>query len=157
GFDLAGEPPLRAHLFVLGEREHVLLLVLHHIAGDGGSLAPLARDLARAYAARANGQTPDLPALPVQYAAYTLLQQIALGEEGDPQSALARQLAFWTGALAGLPEQIALPSDRLRPAVPSYRGDSVAFTIDADLHRGLVALARSSGASLFMVLQSALA
>ena len=107
-----------------GANEHVLLLLLHHIAGDGWSLAPLARDLARGYAARCRGRAPDLPALPVQYADYTLWQHEVLGEESDPQSAIARQLAFWTSALKELPEQIELPSDRPRPAVSSYRGDS---------------------------------
>ena len=157
GFDLAGEPPLRVHLFTLDESEHVLLLLLHHIAGDGWSLAPLARDLARCYGARRNRRTPELAALPVQYADYTLWQHEVLGAEEDKESAIARQLAFWTSTLKDLPDQIELPSDRPRPAVASHRGDRVSFTLPAELHGGLVALARTSGASLFMVLQAALA
>ena len=157
GFDLASEPPLRAHLFVLGAREHVLLLVLHHIAGDGWSLAPLARDLAGAYRARCRGLAPELPCLPVQYADYTLWQYEVLGREDDPDSAIVGQLAFWTAALKGLPDQLDLPTDRPRPAVSSYRGDSVPMTIAPALHGRLVALARESQASLFMVLQAGLA
>jgi amino acid adenylation domain-containing protein/non-ribosomal peptide synthase protein (TIGR01720 family) len=158
GFDLSREPPLRAHLFGLDANEHVLLLVLHHIAGDGWSLAPLARDLGRCYVARRSGQATALPALPVlQYADYTLWQHLVLGAESDAQSAIGRQLAFWTRRLEGLPEQIDLPSDRPRPAVSSYRGDSVPLGLEAELHRGLLALVRDSGASLFMVLQAALA
>ena len=131
---LAGELPIRARLFVLGTHEHVLLLLLHHIAADGWSLAPLARDLARAYAARCGGDAPELPALPVQYADYTLWQHELLGAESDPQSAIARQLAFWTKTLADLPEQLDLPGDRPRPAVASHRGDTVPFVLSAELH-----------------------
>ncbi len=131
GFDLASEPPLRVQLFALGANEHVLLLLLHHIAGDGWSLAPLAHDLGRAYAARRRGMAPDLAALPVQYADYTLWQHEVLGAEENKESAIARQLAFWTDGLAGLPDQIELPSDRPRPAVASHRGDSVPLTLRA--------------------------
>ncbi len=81
--------------------EHVLLIVLHHIAGDGWSLGPLARDLAALYRARREGVAAGLSPLPVQYADYTLWQQAALGDENDGTSALARQLSFWTEALAG--------------------------------------------------------
>jgi hypothetical protein len=157
GFDLARELPLRAHLFVLGPREHVLLVVLHHIAGDGWSLAPLARDLAAAYRARCRGQAPELPPLPVQYADYTLWQYEVLGREDDPDSAIARQLAFWTETLKGIPDQLDLPTDRPRPAVSSYRGDTIAVSIGPALHDRLAALARESQASLFMVLQAGLA
>ena len=93
----------------------------------------------------------------MQYADYTLWQHQVLGDESDPQSAIARQLAFWTETLEELPDQLDLPSDRPRPAVSSYRGDSVPLSLSANLHAGLLALAREGRASLFMVLQAALA
>ena len=130
GFDLSREIPLRAHLFEIadaqhGGAEHVLLIVLHHIAGDGWSLGPLARDLAALYRARRQGVAAGLSPLPVQYADYTLWQQAALGDENDGTSALSRQLSFWTEALQDLPDQIELPADRPRPAVSSHRGGHV--------------------------------
>ena len=139
-------------------QDHVLLVLLHHIAGDGWSLGPLTRDLAALYRARCVGvAASELSPLPVQYADYTLWQQAVLGDENEASSVLSRQLGYWKTALADLPEQIELPSDRSRPQVASHRGGSVALRVDAELHRGLVALARSTGASLFMVLQAALA
>ena len=112
-FDLAARPPVRVQLFEVGTSEHVLLLLLHHIAGDGWSMAPLARDLARAYAARCAGRAPEFSRLPVQYADYTLWQHYALGGENDPDSAISRQLAFWTATLAGL-----RPANRCRCSPP---------------------------------------
>ncbi|MEU8928047.1 amino acid adenylation domain-containing protein [Kitasatospora sp. NPDC048545] len=156
-FDLSSELPLRADLFVTGTDECVLLLVIHHIAGDGWSMPRLARDLTLAYAARVVGEAPGWAALPVQYADYTLWQREVLGSEDDPDSPLARQLAHWTETLAGLPEELALPADRPRPAVASYHGGEVAYEIPAALHRALSAVARDNRASLFMVVQAALA
>ncbi|MCF4140793.1 amino acid adenylation domain-containing protein [Streptomyces sp. Tue 6430] len=157
GFDISTDLPLRATLFRTGEREHVLLLVLHHIAADGWSMGPLARDLSTAYAARCRGEEPAWHELPVQYADYALWQREILGSEDDPTSMLSGQLDFWRRALAGLPEELSLPTDRPRPAHASYRGDIVPFTLDADIHTALTALARESGTSLFMVLQAAVA
>ncbi|MEU0375068.1 amino acid adenylation domain-containing protein, partial [Streptomyces sp. NPDC006283] len=157
GFDLARELPLRATLFRLGDDEHVLLLLMHHIAGDGWSWPPLARDLGEAYAARAAGRAPDFAPLPVQYADYALWQRDLLGDEDDPTSRHARQLAHWAAALDHLPEELQLPCDRPRPAVATHRGDTVPFTVDPALHQRLAALATDGRASLFMVLQAAFA
>ncbi|MGH3874561.1 MAG: amino acid adenylation domain-containing protein [Pseudonocardiaceae bacterium] len=157
GFNLATEPPLRTELFMLGPDEHVLLIVIHHIAGDDWSMSPLSRDLARAYASRCKDEAPGWAPLPVQYADYTLWQHQLLGDHVDPDSVFARQLAYWAEALAGLPEQLQLPTDRPRPAVASYRGGRVAVRLDATLHQGLVDLARRSGTSVFMVLHAGLA
>ena len=151
------EPPLRAHLFVLGASEHVLLLLLHHIAGDGWSLAPLWRDLAAAYAARCRGARRSFRRCRCNMPTTRCGSTGCSAARAIRDSAIARQLAFWTETLKDLPDQIELPTDRPRPAVASYRGDSVALHIGAELHRGLLALARESQASLFMVLQAALA
>ncbi|WP_230091983.1 non-ribosomal peptide synthetase [Streptomyces olivaceus] len=157
GFDLAAAPPLRAEVFSISADEHVLLLVMHHIAGDGWSLGPLAADLATAYAARRRGEEPRWSPLPVQYADYTLWQRELLGDPTDQDSLFARQQAYWTERLAGLPEQIRLPADRPRPAAPSHAGGHLAVELDAELHAGLVRLGREHGASVYMVLQAGLA
>ncbi|MGW2395272.1 amino acid adenylation domain-containing protein [Kitasatospora sp. NPDC001664] len=156
-FDLMVELPIRAHIFAVGPEEHVLLLVMHHIASDGWSLGPVMRDLATAYAARCDGAAPQWEPLPVQYVDYTLWQQDLLGSADDPESLLSQQLAYWREALADLPEEIALPADRSRPALPSNQGQVTTAHLDQDLHRRLLAFARENNATLFMVMQAALA
>lgn len=155
--DLTHEIPLRVWLFRMSAQDHVMLMVLHHIAGDGWSLGPLARDLSLAYTARNRGVAPRFSELAVQYADYSLWQRELLGGPGDAQSLQGKQLAFWRTALAELPEEISLPADRSRPAFPSYRGGVAPVQMEAALHRSLLELARSHGASLFMVLQAGLA
>ncbi len=155
GFDLGAEPALRARLYVVDEQEHVLLLVFHHIAFDGWSTAPLGNDLATAYAARRTGRAPSWEPLPVQYADYAVWQREWLGSETDPDSVLSAQLAYWTNALADLPEELDLPTDFTRAAVSDHDGDVHQFAVPADLHAGVLGLARETGASVFMLMQAA--
>jgi amino acid adenylation domain-containing protein len=156
-FDLAGEVPWRAALVRLGAGDSVLLLVVHHSAGDGWSDGPLLRDLSVAYRARCRGVAPGWGRLPVQYADYALWQREMLGGAGDRDGELDRQVGFWRGVLAGLPEELALAWDRPRPAVASYRGGVVEFVVPAGLHEALAGVARRYGATLFMVVQAAVA
>ncbi len=156
-FDLASETSFRPVLVEVGPQDHVLLLVMHHIATDGWSWRPLLRDLSQAYAARCDGQAPEWEPLPVQYADYAMWQQETLGGADDPSSLLSEQLDFWRGELAGLPEEIQLPADRPRPARPSHVGVAVPVSVSARTHGGLLGLARESQSTLFMVLQAGLA
>ena len=139
--------------------EHVLLLLLHHIAGDGWSLAPLARDLARAYAARLHGRGARTCrrcrcSMPTTRCGSTR----CWARRAIRQSAIARQLAFWTETLRGA----ARARSSCRATGRGRRCRAIAATAcrlrsSAELHAGLLALARRERASLFMVLQAALA
>ncbi|MCA1006190.1 non-ribosomal peptide synthase/polyketide synthase [Rhodococcus hoagii] len=157
GFDLTSDVPLRAKLFQLAADQHVLVLVVHHIAADGFSMGPLTRDVMRAYAARSAGEVPGWAPLDVQYADYALWQREVLGNEDEPESLIAQQVSYWTGQLADLPEQLDLPSDRPRPAVASNSGATHRFSIDAELQDGIDNVARVHGATPFMVVHAALA
>ncbi|MGC4997056.1 amino acid adenylation domain-containing protein [Streptomyces sp. DT195] len=154
--DIETELPLRATLLRLPGDSHVLALVVHHIAADGSSLAPLTRDLGTAYRARVGGQAPEWTAPPVDHVDHALWQRTLLGDEDDPDSVLSGQLDHWKRALGGLPELIDLPWDRPRPAVPQHIGATHDFSLDAATARRIADLARTSGCSVFMVLQAAL-
>ena len=156
-FDLASEIPLRARLFRVAEDEHVLVAVVHHIAADGWSVAPLVRDLGVAYASRCAGQAPGWADLPVQYVDYTLWQRRQFGDVDDSDSRIGGQLAYWQDALAGMPERLALPTDRPYPPVADQCGARVAMEWPAELQQGVARVAGEHNATSFMVMQAALA
>ncbi|MFJ2885087.1 amino acid adenylation domain-containing protein [Streptomyces sp. NPDC087305] len=157
GFGLDTEPPFRATVLRVAPQEHVLVFVFHHIAADGASMAPFLRDLLSAYAARQRGTAPDWAPLPVQYKDYTLWQRQLLGDETDPDSVAATQLAYWRDELAGVPQPVQLPLDRPRPTTADHLGGYVSFELEPELLAGLGKLAADRGATPPMVAQAALA
>ncbi|WP_282794117.1 non-ribosomal peptide synthetase [Streptomyces sp. CC224B] len=156
-FDLDTELPLRTTVLRVAPQEHVLVFVFHHIAADGASIAPFVRDLVSAYTARHHGGTPEWTPLPVQYKDYTLWQRQLLGDEADPQSTAAEQIAYWKKELAEVPQPLQLPLDRPRPAVASHRGGEVPFVLPPATLSGVQKLAMDHGATAPMVAQAALA
>ncbi|MEU6238393.1 amino acid adenylation domain-containing protein, partial [Kitasatospora sp. NPDC047058] len=140
-FDLAAEVPLRALLLRVAPDEHVLVLVIHHIALDGWSMGVLVEDLGALYDGR------ELPPLPVQYADYACWQADRAAE-----GRWTGQLAHWRERLAGPLPVLELPADRPRPAVPSLAGGVHEFELPGELTGRLRALGARHGATLFMVL-----
>ncbi|MFI5757229.1 amino acid adenylation domain-containing protein [Streptomyces sp. NPDC051569] len=156
-FDLAADLPVRGTLFHLGDEDHFLLVVMHHIACDGVSLDPFLRDLADAYNARTAGRAPGWAPLPVQYADYAEWQrELFASAETGPAGLLRRQYRYWEEKLAGLPAAIALPLDRERPGVRSGVGAAVPFSVSPALHRAVRALAQSRRTTTFTVVHAAL-
>jgi amino acid adenylation domain-containing protein len=148
-FDLERGPVIRARLLRLAADDHVLLLSLHHIAGDAWSFDVLFHELEVLYAAARDGVDAALPPLPVQYADYAIWQRRRLA--GD---ALGAELAHWRERLAGA-ATLALPTDRPRPPVQSFRGGVVEFDLGAELSASIGTLARKNSATPFMVLLAA--
>ncbi len=157
GFELETQLPLRTTVFRLSPREHVLAFVFHHIAVDGASMAPFLQGLMSAYAARREGGAPEWTPLPVQYKDYTLWQRELLGDESDPDSVSAAQIAYWRQELAGVPQPVQLPLDRPRPTMSGHRGGHVGFELEPELLSGLGKLAAHHGATAPMLAQAALA
>ena len=156
GFHLATQLPIRVRLAATGPGEHVLAIVVHHIAADGQSMGPMVRDVVTAYLARRDGRVPDFPPLPVQFADFALWQHSVLGAADDPESVLGRQAAYWRDRLGGVPDVIELPTDRPRPPRASMRGQTIEFTVPGSVGERIGRLAAQHGATPFMVVHAAL-
>ena len=149
-FRLETGPLLRARLLQLDDQDHLLVLSMHHIISDGWSVGVLIQELARLYAAIAEGREPELPPLPLQYADFAIWERERLGEE-----ALTRQLTWWKEHLASAPAFLELPLVRPRPAVQTFVGRTLKVTLPGSLADAVEALARAQGATPFMVLFTA--
>ncbi|WP_040695684.1 non-ribosomal peptide synthetase, partial [Nocardia vinacea] len=168
GFDITTESPVRIRLYQVeraplsskkwrdNTQNHVLSVVVHHIAADGFSMRPLVRDLMSAYIARSSESAPVWPPLAVQYVDYALWQRETLGSEDDPTSLISEQLGYWRETLAGLPEELRL-SPKPRPVVASYEARTHRFQLPGVLVEALNRVAHEHNTTLFMVVHSAFA
>ncbi|OYD71832.1 non-ribosomal peptide synthetase [Rhodococcus sp. OK302] len=156
-FRLETEVPVRVQLVGDGSGARTLVAVAHHIALDGSSVDTLVEDLATAYAARSKGRQPQWRPAPVDYADYSCWIQSILGIVDDPSSLAHRQLNYWEGALGGVGEVLALPTDKARRGVASGRGSVISASVSKELYARLADLARSRGVTLFMLVHSAIA
>ena len=158
-FELDREWPIRVAVLHTGDTgEHVLSLVVHHIASDHWSAGVLFSDVITAYRARRDGEAPSWAPLRVQYADYAAWQRTFLGEPGGQETAVAaEQRDYWTSQLAGLPEDSGLRPDFPRPPLPSGDGESVTFRIDSATRAKLADRCRELGVTEFMALQAAVA
>ncbi len=151
-FDLSAGGLLRVLLLRLGEREHVLVVSLHHIGVDAWSLEIFFRELAKLYEGCLRGSLPEFPALPVQYADYAVWQRRWAGSERA-----GPELSFWRRQLAALPAPPLLPGQRERAARPRFRGAAHRFELSAELSAALGKLGRAEASSVFMTLLAAFA
>ncbi|HKP12625.1 MAG TPA: amino acid adenylation domain-containing protein, partial [Blastocatellia bacterium] len=149
-FDLARGPLLRVTLLRLGERDHLVVISMHHIVSDAWSRELFIKELVGLYEVFVSGKPSPFAELPIQYADYAAWQRGWLQGEG-----LEQQMAYWKQQLSGAPAMVDLPTDRPRPPVQSFRGATQSFSVSKAVTDQLKALSRSEGASLFMTLLGA--
>ena len=149
-FALDSAPLFRVSILELGDEEHVVFIVIHHIICDGWSMNVLLHEIAVLYCAFAAGETPSLPEIRIQYADFASWQRQWL--QGDT---LVSHLEYWRKKLEGIPSLLELPTDRQRPPVQSFEGAVEWFEISPELTESIKKFARGEGATLFMTLLAA--
>ncbi|TDX61140.1 amino acid adenylation domain-containing protein [Methylosinus sp. sav-2] len=149
-FDLDAPPLMRATLLILGDERHVLLLTIHHIIWDGWSSGLLIQEIAQLYEAAMKGAPNPLAPLSVQYGDFAYWHRRLMTSEAG-----RKQLDYWANRLAGLPDLLALPTDRPRASKQANRGSRYSWTLSQEALAGLTELARRTNTTLFVVLVSA--
>ncbi|MGC2061394.1 MAG: condensation domain-containing protein, partial [Thermodesulfovibrionales bacterium] len=149
-FDLSTDLMLRATLIRLSDREHILVLTIHHIASDGWSVEIFFRELLTLYGAFTEDKPSPLPDLPIQYADFACWQRKWMKGE-----VLENQLSYWQEQLADIPEVLALPLDRPRPAVRSLQGLSHGVILPEKLVGRLKGIGKREGVTMFTLMMAA--
>lgn len=149
-FDLAQEPPLRVYLFTLAPDDHILFLLLQHIAADNWSTRIIEHELPHLYEAQKTGRPSTLPMAPWSFADYLHWQHAMwAGPEGE------RLWQYWRQQLAELSPQLKLPYDYARPPFLSHRGTDYAFRLAPEIMQPLRTVAQTGGTTLYVVMQAA--
>lgn len=148
-FNLEEGPLFRAALYKLEDTRHILLLSMHHMISDGWSLEILYREIFECYKSYFEIVAPAPMDLEINYLDYAMWQRHWL-----MGNVLEKQLNYWKEQLKDLPT-LQLPIDTNRPAVPSYRGESLSLDLPAGLTKALKALSSEAGVTLFMTLLGA--
>ncbi len=148
--DVAEGPLLRCLLLRRAPRDHLLLIVVHHIVFDGWSLGVFCRELAEFYRATVAGTSADLPELPVQS-----VDLAAWQAEHLTAAALAADVTYWRETLADAPPTLELPTDFARPARATGTGGRSILTLDSALTDRVTQFSHAEGVTVFMTLLSA--
>ncbi|MGC2777759.1 MAG: amino acid adenylation domain-containing protein [Bradyrhizobium sp.] len=146
-FDLRRGPLFRARLVRVGDDDHVVLVTMHHVVCDGWSIALLIEEVSALYEAYSHGRESPLPELPIQYGDYAVWQR----DEAQERS-LDKHVGYWKERLKAAPAALDLPTDRVRPRIPSFTGGTINVALPAVLSHRLFELARAEGVTLYMVL-----
>ncbi|MGA9883687.1 MAG: amino acid adenylation domain-containing protein [Candidatus Acidiferrales bacterium] len=149
-YHLESRPGIRVTLIRLAPKEHVLILMMHHIICDWSSEGVLWRELSALYSSLLRGETPALPPLPIQHGDYAVWQL-----QHDTEPAFSKDLAFWEETLRSAQQLLDLPADRVRPPALSYRGKRQRFVLNAELTQALRKLSQGAQTTLFTVFAAA--
>jgi len=149
-FDLELGPLFRSRVIILAPDDHIVLFTMHHIISDGWSVGILVREFTVLYEHFAHNSPNILPPLPIQYADYAAWQRAWLKDD-----VLQRQIDYWKNRLGMNPPPLQLPLDFPRPAVQTFNGDSILYTVDPEIMEALNIYSREQGVTLFMTLLTA--
>ncbi len=148
-FDLSSGPIIKVYLYLLSDKNYVLLINHHHIATDGWSLQILLQELGETYQSYIKNQSPTLPELQYQYTDYAVWEQSSLASEQR-----LKQVDYWRTQLANMPI-LNLPTDYPRPAIKKTEGESYNFELDENIVEAVKLLCSETDSTLFMVMLAA--
>ncbi len=143
-FDLSKAPLIRVALTKINDKEHVLMIDMHHIISDGVSMGILTKEFIELY------DDKELPKLRIQYKDFAVWQNELFKSGG-----IKKQEEYWLKAFEGEVPVLNMPADYQRPSIQSFEGDNINFELNEELTDKLKGIAKETGSTMYMVLLSA--